>query len=146
MSRPPQFARLDQPKLTFEGKILDMATNPNVPSSISLIVLGVTNMSQSVAFYRDTLALQLQTESPEFSILGAGNVSLALNRGLGRTMTPNAHAMEIVFPVQSVGEARSLLSGRGAKFINEPHEVSPGSWAATLTDPDGHYLTIFGPK
>jgi predicted enzyme related to lactoylglutathione lyase len=92
------------------------------------------------------LALQVQTESPEFSILGAGTISLALNRGLGRAMTPNAHSMEIVFPVQSVSESRTVLAGRGAPFVNEPHEVSPGSWAATLTDPDGHYITIFGSK
>lgn len=54
--------------------------------------------------------------------------------------------MELVFSVPGVQASFAVLKERGCRFVQEPREVSPGSWAATFTDPDGHRLTIFGPK
>jgi predicted enzyme related to lactoylglutathione lyase len=55
-------------------------------------------------------------------------------------------AVEVIFPVDSVAAAKDELARRGCHFVFDPHEVTTGMWAATFTDPDGHRLTLFGPK
>jgi len=83
----------------------------------------------------------------EVTIFRAGDVMIALNAPLGRYAADAiVGAVEVVFPVESVEAAHANLSGRGCSFINAPREIMPGTWAATFTDPDGHRLTILGPK
>jgi predicted enzyme related to lactoylglutathione lyase len=118
----------------------------NLPSQISMIMLGVENIARSVEFYRDTLALKLQNQSAGFAFFSAGGVTLGLNLALGQAVQPRPGATEIIFPMDSVVAAHALLVQRGCQFLNEPREVTTGSWAATFTDPDGHRLTLFGPK
>lgn len=117
----------------------------NLPSQIATIMLGVEDIARSVEFYRDTLALKLGHQSAELAFFAAGGVTLALSAPLGRTRAQRSGAIEIIFPVASVRTAYALLTQRGCAFINQPREVTPGSWAATFTDPDSHQLTLFGP-
>jgi predicted enzyme related to lactoylglutathione lyase len=123
-----------------------MDTNPNLPSKISMIMLGVENVPRSVAFYRDVVGLELQSQSSEFAFFKAGSVTLALSLPLGLNLKPRAGAAEIIFPVESVTKAQLLLKNRGCSFLKDAREVTPGSWAATFTDPDGHHLTLLGPQ
>jgi len=123
-----------------------MASNPNLPSKISMIMLGVENVPRSIAFYRDVVGLELQSQSAEFAFLSTGSVTLVLSLPLGLHIQQRVGATEIVFPVESVSKAQSLLKGRNCSFLNEPREVPPGSWAVTFADPDGHHLTLLGAK
>jgi predicted enzyme related to lactoylglutathione lyase len=120
------------------------ASDPNLPSKISMILLEVSDVARAAAFYRDMLGLQLKNQTQDIAFVEAGGVTLVLRKRLWRANESHSCAMEIVFPVQSVRTARGLLEQRGGKFINEPHEVTSGSWASTLTDPDGHNITVFG--
>jgi predicted enzyme related to lactoylglutathione lyase len=129
-----------------KGPDSPMANNPNLPSKISMIMLGVENVARSVAFYRDVVGLELQSQSTEFAFLSTGSVTLALSLPLGLHAQPRAGAMEMVFPVESVSTSQRLLKEKGCIFLNEPHEVTPGSWAVNFRDPDGHYLTLLGSK
>jgi predicted enzyme related to lactoylglutathione lyase len=129
-----------------KGPVSPMASNPNMPSKISMIMLGVENVARSVAFYRDVVGLELQSQSSEFAFFSTGSVTLALNLPLGLHMQPRAGATEIIFPVESVSTAQALLKERGCSFLNEPREVTPGSWAVNFKDPDGHHLTLLGSK
>ena len=113
---------------------------------ITLIVLGVSDLSRSVAFYRDKANFDLQNQFESFAFFSAGPVTLMLNSGLKRPDAPLAGAMEIVVSAESVTASHRELTDRGCTFVNEPREVTPGSWAATFSDPDGHWLTLFGPK
>ncbi|MGC4049443.1 MAG: VOC family protein [Paludibaculum sp.] len=123
-----------------------MTHNENLPSTVSLVMFGVENLARSVAFYRDVVSLPQRSSSEEFAFFTAGPVTLALSAPLGRALQPRAGAMELVFSVPGVNSSFAVLKDRGCKFAQEPREVSPGSWAATFADPDGHRLTIFGPK
>lgn len=123
-----------------------MTNNEDLPSTVSLVMFGVDNLARSVAFYRDLVSLPLRNSSEEFAFFTAGPVTLALSVPLGRAVQPRAGAMELVFSVPGVQASFAALKERGCRFVQEPREVSPGSWAATFTDPDGHRLTIFGPK
>jgi catechol 2,3-dioxygenase-like lactoylglutathione lyase family enzyme len=128
------------------GKQKTMSQNPNLPSRVSVIALGVTNIPESAAFYRDTLGLEVRVQSDGLAFVSLSGLTLMLNRELGKAFQPVAGATEIVFPVANVTAAHELLTQRGCRFLNQPREVSPGSWAATFTDPDGHKLTVFGPR
>jgi len=111
-----------------------------------MIMLGVRDLPRSVAFYRDTLAFQVQNESAEFAFLAAGGVTLALSHPLANAGLPGRAPMELITPVESVSASRAELVARGCEFLNEPREVMPGMWACTLLDPDSHHVTLFGVK
>jgi predicted enzyme related to lactoylglutathione lyase len=115
-------------------------------SKASMIMLGVTDLNRSVVFYRDALGLTPQGQMEQFAFFDLGGVQLGLNAPLGKSVQPAAGATEVVFPVESVTAAFGQLKQRGCPFIVEPRAVNADSWAATLTDPDGHRLTIMGPR
>jgi catechol-2,3-dioxygenase len=107
---------------------------------------SVSNLAKAATFYRDTLGLQVKNQTEEIAFVEAGGVTLVLRKGLGRTESHSC-AMEIVFPVQSVRRARGLLTQRGRKIHQRTtREVTPGSWASTLTERDGYNITVFGPE
>ncbi len=113
---------------------------------IRLVVLGVSDLAKSVAFYRDRAGFDLQNQMGSLAFFAAGGITLMLNANLRRPDCSVAGATEIVISADSVTSRFNDLKQRGCTFINEPREVTPGSWAATFTDPDGHWLTLFGPK
>jgi len=115
-------------------------------TNINLVVLGVSDLAKSVAFYRDQAGFDLQNRMGSLAFFAAGGVTLMLNANLRRPQGSLAGATEIVIAADSVTSRFTVLKERGCTFINEPREVTPGSWAATFTDPDGHWLTLFGPK
>jgi predicted enzyme related to lactoylglutathione lyase len=125
---------------------MDCAAYAASMRKIALIALGVSDLSKSVAFYRDKAGFELQNQFETFAFFAAGSIMLMLNSGLRRPDGPLAGAMEIVVAAESVTASHRELIERGCTFINEPREVTPGSWATTFTDPDGHWLTLFGPK
>jgi predicted enzyme related to lactoylglutathione lyase len=117
-----------------------------LPSQVSIIVLGVTDVARSADFYRNTLEIAVMGQTEGLAFVSTAGVTLMLSKDLGNAFKPLAGAMEIVFPVESVTASYTALGERGASFINRPHPVTPEAWAATFTDPDGHKLTLFGPQ
>ena len=115
-------------------------------SKITLVTLGVSDLAKSVSFYRDKAEFQLQGQTEQFAFFSAGNISLMLNAGLRRANAPLAGAMELVIAAESVTARYQDLTARDCSFVNQPRPVTGDSWAATFTDPDGHWLTLFGPK
>jgi predicted enzyme related to lactoylglutathione lyase len=112
-----------------------------------MISLGVKDMARSIQFYNETLALPLAGKPGVVTLLRAGDLTIALNEPLGRAAGDAvAGAVEIVIPAERVAALHENLAERGCRFIAGPHEVSPGLWAATFTDPDGQKLTLLGPR
>jgi len=121
-----------------------MSTQPDLPSKISIIVLGVSDLDRSVLFYREMLGLELMGQSGGLAFLSVSGLTLMLNTELAKEAGTIPGATELVFPVESVNRTHDLLGTRGCEFVRTPREVTPGSWAATFLDPDGHRLTLFG--
>jgi catechol 2,3-dioxygenase-like lactoylglutathione lyase family enzyme len=116
---------------------------------IAVVMLGVKDLARSVAFYRDTLGLTPQGEVPqEFAFFDAGGTMLALSAGLAdpQASPSTVGALEVVFGVEDVMEGYEALRSRGVRFVVEPRHVTGQSWSAVFTDPDGHRLSLFGPK
>lgn len=114
---------------------------------VSMIAVGVKDPARSVKFYTETLGLPLAGKPGEVTFVKAGDVTIVLNLPLGRAAGDAiVGAIEIIFPVESVTASHRDLAARGCTFVAEPHEVTTGLWAATFTDPDGHRLTLLGPR
>jgi Glyoxalase/Bleomycin resistance protein/Dioxygenase superfamily len=91
-----------------------------LPSKVSIIVLGVDSVTKSVAFYRDTLGMQVNTQSEDLAFVLLSGLTFMLSAELGKAFKPIAGATEIVFPVDSVDVAYRLLSQCGCNFIRHP--------------------------
>lgn len=113
---------------------------------IGVVMLGVADLSRSLAFYRDKLGLAVRQEIPGFAFLDAGGVTLCLSQPLARATGRGPGATEIVFSVEDVRAAHSALRANGVYFTAEPKNVAGTMWAANFEDPDGHGLSIFGPE
>jgi predicted enzyme related to lactoylglutathione lyase len=112
-----------------------------------MISLGVKDPARSTKFYGETLGLEMVGKPGEVTMFRAGDVTIVLNQpAAAGARTPLAGTVEVIFPAESVAAAHKSLADRGCQFVAAPHEVTPGLWAATFTDPDGHMLTILGQR
>jgi predicted enzyme related to lactoylglutathione lyase len=124
----------------FAATFLSQSSGPNLKAS--MIVLGVTDVSRSLKFYRDTLGLSLAPSPGDLPMFRSGDLTIVLNGAL----PPSGRGFELVFPVESVSAVQKQLTTRGCTFLGDPREVAPNTWAATFSDPDGHHLTLFGAR
>ncbi len=115
-------------------------------SNIGVVMLGTSDPDASVAFYRDTLGLQLTGLHGGFAFFDGGGVSLVLSPELGSPGKDSAKTAEVVFSVEHVREAYEALKSKGVEFRVEPRAVTGPMWATDFRDPDGHVLSIFGPE
>jgi catechol 2,3-dioxygenase-like lactoylglutathione lyase family enzyme len=112
---------------------------------IGIILLGVSDLERSLAFYTETLGLRLKSQIPGFAFVDAGGVTLGLSEPLGRALGSKSGGVEFVCSVENVRAAYETLRSRGVSFSSEPRNVTGQDWSAAFTDPDGHHLSIFGP-
>ena len=124
-----------------------MNESPSVAlSRIGVVMLGVTDLGRSLAFYRDTLGLPLRGTGGEFAFLDAGGITLALRETPDLGAPSDDRRVEVVFSVEDIQAAHASLRSRGVEFRREPRVVTGDQHAADFRDPDGHVLSIFGPR
>jgi catechol 2,3-dioxygenase-like lactoylglutathione lyase family enzyme len=115
-------------------------------SGIHAVMLGVRDLAQSVAFYRDRLGLKVKMQEPQIALLDAGAITLGLSPGHVRMAPHVTGASEVVFRAENVRAAHRALGQLGIVFLNEPRQATATEWVAHFKDPDGHLLSIFGPE
>ena len=115
-------------------------------SGLSYVMLGVTDVERSTNFYEHTLGRPVRFKTDGLVFIDAGHVTIGLNKGLADRRQPVAGAMELVFSVDNVKQSFRDLSAKGVSFVTEPRQATEKEWVATFSDPDGHYLTLFGPE
>ena len=71
-------------------------------TTLTLVVLGVSDLAKSVAFYRDQAGFDLQNRMGSLAFFAAGGVTLMLNANLRRPQGSLAGATEIVIAAESV--------------------------------------------
>jgi lactoylglutathione lyase len=114
-------------------------------SKVDYVMVNVSDMGRSVAFYRDTLGLRLRFESPGWSEFDTGATTLALHaapRAAGDQAAtqagPAAGTCSLGFSVPDLGSTYVELRGRGAHFVMPPTEqAEEGIRLAVCIDPDG---------
>jgi len=113
---------------------------------VQLVMIPSADPDRSVAFYRDAMGLPVQFGSEEFTFLDAGGVTLVLQAHETLPPTDEGLRTEVVFPVEDIEAAYGMLRERGVAFRIAPRIVTGDKLAADFRDPDGHVLSIFGPK
>jgi catechol 2,3-dioxygenase-like lactoylglutathione lyase family enzyme len=111
-------------------------------SKVSYVMLGVSDIQAALNFYQGKLGLKATSKSDDLVFFDAGSISLVVSSEIGKKPGDS----EVVFAVEHVQHAYEMLSRDGVKFEHEPHQVTESSWAANFRDPDGHILSIFGPR
>jgi lactoylglutathione lyase len=120
---------------------------------VDYVMVNVSEMSRSVAFYRDTLGLALKFESPGWSEFETGATTLALHPGTraagseGATQTgPAAGTCSLGFSVPDLNSTYAELRERGARFVMPPTEQpTEGIRLAVCIDPDGLAISFAEP-
>jgi lactoylglutathione lyase len=112
------------------------------------LVIYVSDMERSVAFYRDVLGLPLKFSSPGWSEFNNSGTTLALHRHLhpGGEPAQTAHAAagqaSLIFVVDDLQATYETLKAEGAHFAMEPQKQPTGLTFAILPDPDGFAITL----
>jgi lactoylglutathione lyase len=108
------------------------------------VMIMVSDMKRSVAFYRDVLGLPLKFESPEWTELATGTTTLALHGGAQPAAAPRSHEKQpagscsLGFNVANLDETYHALKGKGVIFTVPPVErAGEGIRLAVAVDPDG---------
>lgn len=113
---------------------------------LSHVMIGVSDLARSLAFYRDILGLKVLMQFEGFAFFASGETTLVLNDGVWRHMGERTGAVQLVLGVADVTGAHAELVRRGVTFTQPPRNVNGQDWAANFNDPDGHALSIFGPE
>jgi lactoylglutathione lyase len=111
------------------------------------IVIYVSDMERSTAFYRDVLGLPMKFTSPGWTEFDTGSVAIALHRTgdeklpphQGRPPAGQAHLGFVVDDLQSVYES---LKAQDVYFSLPPQKQPTGRTLAVLHDPDGFGITL----
>ncbi len=127
------------------------------------IVVFVSDMERSVAFYRDTLGIPMKFTSPGWSEFNTGATRIALHRTFG---SPASHASQssqsspkkedlavregqspvgqaqIGFIVDDLQAAYEELKAKDVFFSLSPQKQPAGRTFAVLHDPDGQAILL----
>ncbi|MFI5312178.1 MAG: VOC family protein [Gemmatimonadales bacterium] len=114
-------------------------------ATVGQLLIPVEDLEQGTAFYRDTLGLRfLFTAPPQMSFFMAGNVRLLV--GVHEKGQASQRGSTVYFKVADIHAVHATLSGRGVRFLADPHLVhrTPTSelWLAEFRDPDGNMLAL----
>jgi lactoylglutathione lyase len=122
-------------------------------SKLDYVMVHVSDMRRSVAFYRDTLGLRLKFESPGWSEFETGSTTLALHPGApaasskpGPPAALTAGMCSLGFSVPDLSRTYTDLGARGAQFVMPPtDQPKEGIRLAVCVDPDGLSISFAEP-
>jgi catechol 2,3-dioxygenase-like lactoylglutathione lyase family enzyme len=117
---------------------------------IDHILLEVSNLDASIAFYRDILDLRLKSRSSDFVILESGNVGIYLWSARWDWEKPRSNGERQglgMYPHFSVVDASAVVEKArkaGYRIIQEPRTYNWGR-EAFIADPDGYTWALVSP-
>jgi len=127
------------------------AQSPSSEVHASRLILRVSDLNASTAFYRDRVGLRLQSLNDEFATFESGGLLLMLEHLPKPPASPSsglAAFTEVVLESADVKGVYSAMQARGVTFRNELRVVTSDEtrvmYAADFRDPDGHVLSIAG--
>ena len=112
-------------------------------NTFSYVIVFVSDMDKSLAFYRDILGFSLKHQSHKWTELNTGETTIALH--LADTADhahPHSHATmpaghcHIGLTVANINDFHVAVVGKGVKCIQSPKKEDFGS-LAIYADPDG---------
>lgn len=110
---------------------------------IGAVILLVSDMERSIAFYKNTLSLPLKNSSHDWAEFFKDGTTLALHpiKKKLKEQAGSRVGMLVGFMVSSMDETYQNLKKNNVKFLKEPKEETFGKHAIIL-DPDGYMISI----
>jgi len=110
---------------------------------IGAVILLVSDMERSIAFYKNTLGLPLKNSSHDWAEFFKDGTTLALHpiKKKLKEQAGSRVGMLVGFMVSSMDETYQNLKKNNVKFLKEPKEETFGKHAIIL-DPDGYMISI----
>ncbi len=110
-------------------------------SKLAYVIVFVSDMKRSVAFYRDQIGLKLRFASPAWSEFETGGTILALHPA-----GPNnkAGTNEVGLTVQDLNAFYEARKANGVWFSGPPKPQPDGSPLTEMHDPDGAAISVGG--
>src|SRR5215472_2714155 len=87
------------------------------------IILRVTDLKASIAFYRDGVGLPLQSTFDEFAVFDGQGVTLMLQEVVRKSNAPNSGLSaftEVVLESEDIMKSYAEMKARGIAFTSEP--------------------------
>lgn len=109
------------------------------------IYYQTSDIDRSIAFYRDTLGLELNGhfEEMKWAEFNTGNATFAINdpSAFDPEAKPQVGGTAVAFAVEDLGAAVEELEAKGVPFV-VPQNESPVCHFAVVSDPDGNQVWI----
>ena len=108
------------------------------------ICLLVEDFEKSVAFYKNTLGLEINSQDGKFADFKLEGTSLAIfQKSEATTMFPKEHmgsagGSVLAYQVDDVDKACDDLKAKGIKIFEGPKTTAWGQTVAYFKDPDGN--------
>lgn len=120
---------------------------------LTLVTLGVEDLSRSIAFYRDVVGWAPTTVSDDVAFFDLDGLILALwphrelaaDTGLSANGLGPYHGFALAHNARSrddVDRIFAALRERGAVIAKPPVETDWGGYSGYFTDPDGHHWEV----
>ena len=115
------------------------------------VLVFVSDMDRSVAFYRDVLGWPLKCQSPERTEFATEGTTLALRHasrpgGAAAVQGEIAGRCQLGFWVEDVEAFHYDMVARGTPCIQPPTEYASGAKLAVYADPDGLPFSVAGSR
>jgi lactoylglutathione lyase len=109
---------------------------------VGAVILLVSDMEQSIKFYRDTLKLPIKTQSDDWTEFFSSGTVIALHPVKRKANVHSDSSGTLVgFMVSDFDITINKLREKNLKFFKEPKE-EPFGKHAIIEDPDGHLISI----
>lgn len=106
---------------------------------VSVVWLPVGDVDRAVAFYRDTLGLEVKSQDDDWAELDAGGLTIGLN---GRESPDGDGGAVVAFQPEDLDGAVEALQEEGIEAERSEH---PWGRIAAFRDPDGNALQFYEP-
>lgn len=119
--------------------------------TMKYIILYVSDLNQSLIFYRDLLGLSVIMQQGTYIEFKTGETILSINTredvkeitGLSVPVKKvSSQTFELGFVVEDVTLTIDFLRQRGVTILKEPVVKPWGQTVAYVEDPDGHFIEI----
>ncbi len=136
---------LDPPKASPDSENDPLLVEYGSPIREVGVTLIVSDIKQSLEFYRDVLGFFEIESGPDMVLLEARTGRVVLRQRDDATAKP-PRLMHLTLEVNDIDTAHRTLTKRGVEFIDEPRAVLKGEllelWAVSFHDPDGHGVAL----
>ena len=122
------------------------------------VILAVSDVNASLAFYRDLLGFEVEAtyDDPPYATLARAGMRLSLAEqghaaedrpgvAMNAPDDPSSLQVVLVLEMSGVREAYQSLSAAGVPFLAEPYSPPLGGHRCFAVDPDGYLVELEEP-